>query len=644
MSVIFGIRKPVGDVVSEMELLRLAHRTERYAPDAAFVLSAGAIGMGFQPFHTTQRSLLEAQPVADGNGNLLVLDGRLDNHEELRKELEIHSPQIADGQLILAAFMRWDESCFSRLIGDWAIALWSAGKQVLYLARDHSGARTLFFRNVCGTVQWSTYLESFISRETSHSLDEEYVASYLGCSPIRTLTPHKGIRAVPPAHYVLAAGDTSITKPHWDWMARSQIRYRSDQEYEEHFLQLFETSVVRRTVPGGKILAQLSGGMDSTSIVCMSDYSRKSQARPSADLLDTLSYYDNTEPSWQEMPYFSIVESARGKIGIHIDKSVWRPTLAPLDESQGFSLLPGRDSSSIEHERTLDRLIASQGYRTILSGIGGDELLGGVPTPLPELAEYLVSGQLSLLFRRSIDWCLANRTPLLRLLPETAKFTVDLYRQPRGNASKMPPWLMPKLRKLCLDLRQRQIGRGSRQGFAPTALSNGATWWTILETLPHLTPSLLTRYEYRYPYLDRDLVDFLLRTPREQLLRPGERRSLMRRALKGIVPAEILARRRKGFLIRGPLNIVRCGEEKIQRLFARSLSAEHGFIDPVQLLSAVELVARGKAIEYLRPLLKATAFELWLRANSSRGASNPQEQDFMSEKQRAHKFPVNQIA
>jgi asparagine synthase (glutamine-hydrolysing) len=118
----------------------------------------------------------------------------------------------------------------------------------------------------------------------------------------------------------------------------------------------------------------------------------------------------------------------------------------------------------------------------------------------------------------------------------------------------------------------------------------------------------------------------------------------MRRALKGIVPAEILARRRKGFLIRGPLNIVRCGEEKIQRLFARSLSAEHGFIDPVQLRSAVELVARGKAIEYLRPLLKATALELWLKANSSRGASNPREQDFMSEKQRAHKFPVNQIA
>lgn len=634
MSIIFGIRKPDGEMVDDAELFRLARRTERYACDGTFVISAGHVGMGFQPFHTTERSHLEDQPLVDEHGSLLVFDGRLDNHEELRYKLGIREPRVADSQIILSAFVRWDESCFAQFVGDWAIALWSAPKQTLYLARDHSGARTLFVQNVSRALQWSTYLDSFLTQE-EYPLDEEYVGRYLASLSIRNLTPYKGIRGVPPAHYMRVVADAVVAKPHWSWMASGNIRYGSDEEYEQHFLQLFKTSVVRRTAPGGKILAQLSGGMDSTSIVCMSDHVRKAQGAPAAELLDTLSYYDDSEPNWQERPYFLIVESARGKTGIHIDRSDWHPTLEPLDQSQGVALWPGCHGGSAEQARKFDDLVGARGYRAILSGIGGDELLGGVPTPLPELAEYLVSGSLAQLFRRSADWCLTDRGPLLHLLLQTVKFTINLYRQPGADVTKMPSWIAPDLLKRCFDLKHLDIERGKRLGFSPTALGNGITWWVILETLPHLIPPLLTRYEYRYPYLDRDLVDFLLRIPRDQLLRPGQRRSLMRRALKGIVRPEILARRRKGFVIRGPLTFVQQEEEKIDQLFARSFLAEYGFIDPVRLRSTLELVARGKAIDQLQTLLRAIAMELWFK---SRG------QGFTPDKQRAHKFPVNQVA
>jgi asparagine synthase (glutamine-hydrolysing) len=635
MSIIFGIRKPDGEIVDDTELLRLAHRTERYAPDGTFVTSAGRVGMGFQPFHTTERSRLEDQPLVDEHGSLLVFDGRLDNHEELRYKLGIREPRVADSQLILSAFVRWDESCFAQFVGDWAIALWSAAKQTLYLARDHAGTRTLFFQHVSGALQWSTYLDSLLLPETSHQLDKEYVASYLASRPIRDLTPYRGIRAVLPAHYKRVMADAVVAKPHWSSMASGNIRYGSDEEYEVHFLQLFKTSVVRRTTPGGKILAQLSGGMDSTSIVCMSDHIRTSQGAPPAELLDTLSYYDDSEPNWQERPYFSIVESARGKTGIHIDRSDWHPTLEPLDQSEGVALWPGWHGGSAEQARKFDDLVRARGYRAIVSGIGGDELLGGVPTPLPELAEYLVSGSPAKLFRRSADWCLTDRSPLLHLLFQTVKFTINLYRQPGPDVTKMPSWIAPDLRKLCFDLKHREIEGGKRLGFSPTALGNGITWWAILETLPHLIPPLLTRYEYRYPYLDRDLVDFLLRIPRDQLLRPGQRRSLMRRALKDIVLPEILARRRKGFVIRGPLTLVQQEKEKIEQLFARSFLGEHGFIDPVRLRSTLELVARGKAIDQLQTLLRAIALELWFKSRA---------QGFTPDKQRAHKFPVNQVA
>jgi hypothetical protein len=109
----------------------------------------------------------------------------------------------------------------------------------------------------------------------------------------------------------------------------------------------------------------------------------------------------------------------------------------------------------------------------------------------------------------------------------------------------------------------------------------------------------------------------------------------MRRALKDIVLPEILARRRKGFVIRGPLTLVQQEKEKIEQLFARSFLGEHGFIDPVRLRSTLELVARGKAIDQLQTLLRAIALELWFKSRA---------QGFTPDKQRAHKFPVNQVA
>jgi asparagine synthase (glutamine-hydrolysing) len=615
MSVIFGIRCAFGQTTRQQDLLQLAAATEPYAPDGTFVYAQGEVGMGFQPFHTTERSRLESQPALDAHGNLLVLDGRLDNQEGLRHALHPGSQDIADSALVLLAFACWGEDCFSHLIGDWALALWCGVNHTLYLARDHAGSRTLFFRQINGGIEWSSYLETFFTQGISLDVDHEYVGCFLGALPIRNLTPYRGIRAVPPAHFLVVQEDTITPKAHWNCLPQDTIRYHSDSEYEEHFLALFKTSVDRRTIPGAPVVAELSGGMDSTAIVCMSDYARKARGAPPTDLLDTVSYYDDTEPNWNETPYFSVVEARRGKVGAHIDASLLPPTFEPADSSRGVYLFPGADSTTIHKEEHRKNSIGK--YRVILSGLGGDELLGGVPTPAPELADYLVSGNLKQLLKRATEWCIVARTPLPHMLYETVTFTAGLYRQPHSDPTKLPPWLTPQFRKLCLDLQQRVTGESSRLGLAPTAVSNGCTWWSILESLPHLVPGVLRRYEYRYPYLDRDLVDFLLRIPRDQIVRPGRRRSLMRRALKTMVPTEILERRRKAFLIRGPLASIRTGKEKIGSLFAAPLSAEYGFIDPMKIRSRLELIARGKETRLWKHLMKAIAFELWLRDGSA---------------------------
>jgi asparagine synthase (glutamine-hydrolysing) len=622
VSMIFGVRKPRGTSVTEQEMTQIAQVTERYASDGTSISLSGRVGMGFQPCHTHLRSRLELVPAQDAYGNMLVFDGRLDNYQDLCLELDLNYIDTPDSQIVLTAYHRWGSDCFARLIGDWALALWSAKDQLLYLARDHAGTRTLYFENRNGSLFWATYLDSFFAYPRSIDIDQDYVACYLTSLPIRDLTPYRGIRAVLPAHYSVVTNDDKVSQePHWQWIRQPKIRYKSDGDYDEHFLLFFGQSVGRRDVSDAPIVAQLSGGMDSSSIVCVSDSARRAKD-PSADLLDTISFYDDSERSWNEKPYFSAVEAKRGKTGTHFAISFLDRTFGPHDPSQGVYFLPGADSSAIERERKLQSAIGQREYRSILSGIGGDEVLGGIPAPTPELADYLVTADLPLLFRRTAEWCLAQRSSFFQLLWDTGRHTVDLYRQPYLELHSQVPWVPHSLQTACADHLQKDVTRGRRLGLNPVDIENGLTWWSIIETLPHTHPGVLSRPEYRYPFLDRELVEYLFSIPREQLVRPGRRRALMRRALKNIVPDEILERRRKGRQTRAPLVAMQLAHGKIDKLFTNALISSSGFVDPDRLRAALELTCNGRDVRWWRPLMRAIGLELWLRSSSCHSVSN----------------------
>ena len=616
MSIIFGLRKPLGDSVKSEELLALASATEPHAPDGVYLRAAGLAGMGFQPNYTTNRGRLEAQPLEGARGDLIVFDGRLDNHAALGGQLGIDSTVAADSSIALAAFERWGERFFSNLVGDWAIALYSPHEHTLYLARDHAGTRTLFYRNVNGTFLWSTHLETLLAKSVPWVPDDHFFLNFLNGRSDHERTPYQGIRAVLPSHYLVIQDNRLLQKKHWEWVKRDLIRYQSDTEYEEHFLSLFGQSIQRRTGPGARILAHLSGGIDSTSIVCMSDRLRRSEGATTNDLLDTLSFFDDTEPNWDERHYFSITEKARGKTGMHIDVSSPPRRFEPIEPSLAISLLPGQDMSSLVYEQLLEDLCAGRDYRVILSGIGGDELLGGVPTPLPELADCLLSAQFPLLLKKAMHWSLSSRTALLALLGKTVQFLSRIY-SPQRERQKGSPLLGSRLRSLAERSEDERVDRVGFQWARPSAISNGRAWWSVLRSAPHLQPALLKRHEYRYPYLDRDLVDFLMCVPREQLARPGRRRSLMRRSLQHIVPTEIIERSRKAFVSRGPFVAIQREQDKIAKLLADSFAVQLDFLDAEALHSSFDQVLAGKDLGSWPWLLRSIALELWLRNISS---------------------------
>jgi asparagine synthase (glutamine-hydrolysing) len=615
MSIIFGVRRAADEIVTTAELRLMSLATACYAHDGTYLHSLGRVGLGLQPYHTHDRSTFHSRPEVDAHGNAVVFDGRLDNFEDLLNSLNADTAVGSDGCIVMAAFERWGEQCFSKLIGEWAVALWSAKNGRLYLARDHAGTRTLYFSTVGGTLRWSTYLETLVCGEHQHDLSRDYMLCYIAGAPMVSLTPYQGIETVAPAQYIVAADNHIVKRHHWNCSEQPHIRCRSESEYVDRFLGLLGQSVTRRSGPGAKTIAHLSGGMDSTSIVCMSDYLRKLQD-PSASLLDTISFFDDSEPGWDEGRYFSVVEAQRGKVGIHVRTSSSDQSFLPAKRGHGVYLFPGRDSLSIEQELVLKGVLADHGYRVILCGIGGDEVLGGVPDPLPELSSLLVSGHLRRLASKGVDWCLTRRSALVHLLFNTVSFTKALYLKPSAAYGIMSPsWLRIGPSSSLARPRDDAGLLHGELNQAPNDICNRLAWRSALATLPSLTPDLLARYDYRYPLLDRDLVEYAFSLPREQLVRPGRRRYLMRKALVGIVPTEILERKRKAFVARSPLVSLREAREAARPALRGTIAAEFGIIDQPKFTKALDALLRGEEVDFLAPILRTINIELWLQDN-----------------------------
>jgi asparagine synthase (glutamine-hydrolysing) len=612
MSILFGIGKLGGAVAAESELQNLARATARYAPDGCQLMVAGQVGMGFQPDHTHERSRAP-MPASDEDGNMLSFDGRLDNFRELAQELDLGNACPDDSAIVLAGFRRWAHGVFHRLVGEWALALWAQRQRCLYLARDHAGTRPLFFQRTGDAVLWSSYPETLLHDNEPRALNVDYVARYLGCLPLRDLTPFKGIRSVLPAHYIVMTDDRVASFAHWDWLTKSQIRYKTDTDYEERFFELFEQAVARRTSIGTPVLAQLSGGIDSSSIVCMSDHARTANGR--IDLMDTVSFYDDTEPNWNERPFFEVIERQRGKVGMHVDASFLDIDLSPEKYSSSAQVFPVVHTMTTKHQQELDSIYERGHYRCLISGLGGDELLGGASDPLPELADYIRFGCFAHLFKRSFEWSLVDRSPIITTLVDAMKYRRSMRTSEEAQGYRRPPWLRRSLSDRCADALRNDVATITSFDYRCVATDNAQTWWTLVESLPHFLPDNQRRLEYRYPYLDKDLVNYMFRIPRSQVTRPGHRRSLMRRALRNIVPPEVLNRRRKAFRIRAPLVALQRSEKALEKLLSNSIIASCDFIDTKEIQQTLSQAANGIDIQWWVPLTRAIALELWIQAN-----------------------------
>jgi len=582
-----------------------------FAPDSMSSFAETGVSILYGAFHTTKEAPHEKQPCILRSGSVMTWDGRLDNRDELVPQLSGRSSNdTSDASVAGAAYERWGTDCFAKLIGDWALSVWDPIARSLILAKDPIGTRHLYYSAERDQITWSTIIDLLVPFARLVKFEEEYIAGWLTFFPAAHLTPYVGIYSVPPSCFVCLRQQTRTTNKYWDFEPRKTIRYRYDNEYEEHFRTVFGASVRRRLRSDAPVVAELSGGMDSSSIVCVAD---RLVAEGLAETLrlDTISYYDDNEPNWNERPYFSKVEEKRGRRGSHIDVSSQQTFAVDLACEQ-FAATPGSLIQPSKSARLFAACLRSHGYRVLLSGIGGDEVLGGVATPTPELADLMATASVLALAQRAMAWALAARRPFVHLLLEAVKTFLPPRLVGLPIHKRPPVWLVRGFVERNRAALQGYPNRVRLFGPRPSFQNNLSTFDMLRRQLACSSLPSDPPYETRYPYLDRELLEFLYSLPPQQIVRPTQRRSLMRRSLRDIVPPEILNRSRKGYVSRGPVLSLSSQWSHLLGMTEEMACEKYGVANKQSFRAALQNAKNGNEPSVV-PLIRMVAVESWMR-------------------------------
>ena len=615
MSAIGGIINFNGEPVDAEMLAEMSNNLRAYGPDGAFEVRQGSIGVVHCAFHTNLESRLERQPLVNQAGCILAWDGRLDNREELipvlRDELAANH---SDNSIVMAAYTKWALSFPQRIIGDFAFSLWDPKTRTLLLARDPVGTRLLFYHVDKNRLVWSSRLEPLLQfPDVDLEVNDEYVAGYLSLHPGEGLTPYKKIHAVAPAHLVIVRDGKVSLQRFWGLDPDKEIRYRTDRDYEEHFIHLFAEAVRTRLRVDGPVWADLSGGLDSSSIVCVADEVMKRGSVQASGLETVSAVFDESSTS-DERKFISIVEQKRGPHGHHFCETAY--PLLSASAFDGLRSIPNPIELWGEYHRAVRKKMRECGVRVLLAGIGGDELLTASHDPSPELADLLVQRKFSDLHQRSKSWSLALKKPyfdvLLRysILPTLPRRIQSLHK--RRQRAKRFSLLQPRFVKE-FGLYERLLGPKDVFGCRlPSSCGQASAFLSVRDVISSGHLLAWGPVEITYPFTHRPLVEFLQAIPPTQWIRPGQPRSLLRRALQTYLPVEIAQRKGKGSTAEATLRAIAREWPRLRELLRNAFVCDRGYVNADVLKAVLDQPNFERSPEGIF-VLRISYLELWLR-------------------------------
>lgn len=563
------------------------------------------------------------QPISNETGDVwVVYNGEIYNFKEVRTELERRSHTFktkTDTEIIVHAYEEYGDDCVKRFNGMFAISLWDARQRRLFLARDRVGIKPLYYWAGQDKLVFASELKALIlhpdvPRQTNlAALDLFLTLEYIPA-------PHtifEGIFKLLPGHTLtLENGDVKI---HQYWDVPYQPVSQSEAECAETLSGLINEAVRMRLISDVPLGAFLSGGIDSSTIV---GYMSRNMSEPVQTF--SIGFEDDT---YDELPYANAVAKHFGT-NHHVE--VLKPDIVSLVEH----LVPHHDEpfadTSIFPTYLVSKL-ASQKVKVVLSGDGGDELFAGYDTYIAaKLDRYY--GRLPGALRQHVLPKFAEWLP-----PQPAKKGLinKVKRMVEGGALdpslQHTRWMM-FLNSAEKDVLYRSDLRATLNDDLAADYFSGyfgkANRFDILaqqqyvDIKTYLADDILTKVdrmsmavsiEARVPLLDYHIVEFAMNLPPHMKLNGSRTKSILRNAVKRLVPDLVLEKPKQGFSI--PMKHWLRGSLKpmMHDLLSKDSLHRLGYFDHQVVLKWMQEHLDGRA-NYSHRLWSLMVFEMWHRS------------------------------
>ena len=609
---------------------RMADALRHRGPDAEGFYTDGPVALGHR-----RLSILDleggVQPMLRA-GCALVFNGQAYDFAALRTELEGlgHSfTTRSDTEVVLVAYLAWGERFVEKVHGMFAIALWDGRSRKLVLARDRLGKKPLYYAHDGQKLTFGSELKAFVAHGgISREIDPAALAQYLAveCVPApRSI--FQRISKLPAGHLAVFDDKGLRLRRYWDLPAPTadgQQRQPEPAEAEEaaaELTRLLDRAVARRLVADVPVGVFLSGGVDSTAITALA----LRHKRP----LSTFSI-GFQEASFDESAFAKLAADRLGTVH-HAEMLSGTACLDLLPDAVASLDEPFADPSF------LPTLLLSRFTRkhvtVALAGDGGDELFAGYDpflahrpaqllSALPEPAKRLLQAAAALLPSAQTNMSFDFR--LKQLLRGITAQPALRHQTWIGSflPAELSKLLRPGLRqhasedvafRAVLDEAARGRDLGVDEGSIDEALRFYMARYLVDDILVKADrASMAASLEVRAPFLDTEVVEFAARLPWRLKLSLTKTKLVLRRALAGLVPEEILARPKKGFgipvaaWIRGPLRPL------FEDLFSEGSLQQSGFFEPKEARRLLDVHLSGEA-DLRKPLWTLGMFLLWQR-------------------------------
>jgi asparagine synthase (glutamine-hydrolysing) len=560
---------------------------------------------------------------------LVVFDGRLDNRSDLIAACGGHRGMSAlstDAELAMCAYEVFGIDAAAKLLGDFALALFDPREHRMLLVRDAIGVKPLYYRRTGNSLLFGSAIAAILAQPGVEAKPNDRLLAELMLGRLHRrdddgTTLFEGIAGVPPAHAAIFSPSTSVVRRYWDFKGGSGSDGKSAAACAEGFRYHFERAVARRVRGDQPVAVAVSGGLDSSSIFCVANACSPPAGQPVG-----LTYTHRDGSAADESRYIEDLERQSGRAIHHVA----RPARAEL--LRGAETLIRRvEAPMIAADSSVnDRLLAiarDAGAAAILTGHWGDQVLFD--------QAYLID----LLHRGAWRTIGAHLRAFLQWFPDAEggefrrQFLTDFLQHdlPRGfrqpmralrRALRRPPWndwySASFLEHIGPDEFAQDLAGGEGTILARSIYREVRSRYHGFCLEWHAKMAAAHGMEAAFPFLDRDLIEFLMGVPGEVLARDGVPKALLREALAGLVPDSILSRRSKADFTQIANEAGSNDHARIVRLLGpEALVVQAGYVDADKLqkgLRTAEKMLEGSASNMAsRSLTAVMALEIWLQ-------------------------------